>query len=164
MREVVKSKKGLSAIVVTLIIIVISLVAVGVVWVVVNNLLKSGTGGADIAQKCLNAVVDVTKVNCSNGATTKVCDVQFTRSGTGSDDLGGVKLVFKNATSGATSSLIKLDGNIEELIGKKQTGISTSILNANGVDTMEYTVYFRDASNTEQNCQSTKTFNTFSLF
>ena len=37
------NKRGLSTIVVTLILIVLSLVAVGVVWVVVSNLLNTGT-------------------------------------------------------------------------------------------------------------------------
>ena len=42
-----KDKRGLSTIVVTLILIVLSLVAVGVVWVVVSNLLNTGTQQAN---------------------------------------------------------------------------------------------------------------------
>ena len=36
------NKRGLSTIVVTLILVVLSLVAVGVVWAVISNLLKTG--------------------------------------------------------------------------------------------------------------------------
>jgi len=46
------NKRGLSTIVVTLIIILISLVAVGIVWVVVNNLIK---GEQEALKSLLNA-------------------------------------------------------------------------------------------------------------
>jgi len=42
-----KDKRGLSTIVVTLILVVLSLVAVGIVWGVVSNILKSGTSQAN---------------------------------------------------------------------------------------------------------------------
>ena len=50
-----ESKKALSTVVTTLMIIVLVLVAIAVIWAVVNNVLKKGTGDIDLNAKCLNA-------------------------------------------------------------------------------------------------------------
>ena len=158
----IKNKRGLSTIVVTLIIIVLSLVAVGVVWVVVNNLLKSGTSSANINAQCLGVSLEVTQSNCSQGTTDKICDVQVTRSGTGTDALAGVMLVFKNSsvsTTGSYSSTpINIQGDIPALVGKRVTGIDTLVAKANGLNTIEVTPYFKDASGNVQLCSQTSSF------
>lgn len=150
-------KRGLSTIVVTLIIILLSLVAVGIVWVVVKNIVVGGGAGVEVGSKCLNVDVAATKVNCSNGAVNKMCDVTFARTGTGSDAIGGVKLVFKNSTSGVSSSLVTVPGDIAQLVGKKQTGIDTNMTNANGVNSLDVSVYFKDTSGNEQLCSQVNT-------
>ena len=48
-------KKGLSTIVITLIIILISLVAVGIIWVVVRNVIQTGTEQVALGQFTLGA-------------------------------------------------------------------------------------------------------------
>jgi len=50
-------KKGLSTIVATLVIILLVLVAVGIVWVVVRNVIERGTNQVDINAKCIGAEV-----------------------------------------------------------------------------------------------------------
>lgn len=149
------NKKGLSTIVVTLIIILISLVAVGIVWVVVRNIISGGVGGLEVNSKCLTISVEATKVNCTTVTNQKVCDVELKRTGTGTDEIAGVKLVFKNETNGVSSSLISADGNIEPLVGKTVTGINTNIT---GVNKLETTVFFKDKSGKEQFCQQTLLF------
>jgi hypothetical protein len=156
--NMIGDKRGLSTIVVTLIIILLSLVAVGVVWVVVRNLVSGGSQGVEISSKCLSVNVEATKVNCSAGTTDMVCDLQLMRTGTGSDEIGGVKLVFKNDTSGVSSNLVSVSSNIEPLVGLKQTGVDTGILVADGVDKVEVTVFFKDASGNEQICSETNPF------
>lgn len=146
-----ENKKGLSTIVVTLIIILLSLVAVGVVWGVVNNLIKSGSEGVDVNSKCLNINIEATAVDCDVGY---LCDVTMTRTGTMDVAIAGVKLVFKNATSEDSSALITIGGNIETLVGKKvldQVSIATA-------DTVEITPYFVDASGKEQICSQSSSF------
>ncbi len=150
-----KNRKGLSTIVVTLIIILISLVAVGIVWVMVRGLINTGTQGVGVSSKCLNINVEATAVNCSNLGASRICDVQLMRSGTGSDAIDGVKLIFKNSTNGVSSSLISISGNIEPLVGKKQTGINTTILNTVGVNEVDVTAFFKDTSGNDQICSQT---------
>jgi len=156
-----KNKSGLSTIIVTLLIILISLVAVGIVWAVVNNLVKGGSEGVEISAKCLNTLVEPTKVNCSNGVTNIICDAQLMR--TGNDVIGGVKLIFRNSTSGASSSsAIRLEGDIEALVGLKKIGIDTGVPNAAGVDTLEITAFFKMKSGDDRNCDQTGSFSDFS--
>lgn len=150
-----EGKKGLSTIVITLILILLSLVAVGVVWFVVNNVIKGGTSGVDINAKCLNVIVEATKVECTAG----VCDVTLMRSGTGNDEIGGVKLVFRDSTAGTSSAVIdkdddtELGGNIEALAGKIIADVDTEL---DAPDKVEVTVYFEDDAGKEQLCaQST---------
>lgn len=88
-----KSKKGLSAIVATLLIILLTLVAVGIIWIVIRNVVQSSTDQVDIDSMCLRANVEATSVT----ATATSYTVTFARMG-GDDPLGGIKLVFSNQT------------------------------------------------------------------
>ena len=149
-------KRGLSTVVTTLIIVLISVLAVGIVWVVVRNLINSESFGVDVGVKCLNVYVEATAINCSSTGSSRICDVTLKRTGTGTNQIGGVKLVFRNATSGTNSPLINVAGNIEQLVGKKQTGINTTLPGVNQVDV---TAFFSDAGN-EHLCSQTNPFKT----
>jgi hypothetical protein len=155
----VSNKKGLSTIVVTLILIVLSLVAVGAVWLIVSPIIKNSGANADISSKCLNVNVDATQVNCSNGATNVLCTVTLTRSGTGSDVIGGVKLVFKNQTNGvSSSSAIDVAGNIEALVSRRLTAVDSLVPIANRVNAVTVIAYFEDTSGNEKLCSEQSTF------
>lgn len=153
-----ENKRGLSTIVVTLIIVLLSIVAIGIVWAVVKGILTSSSQGLELNSKCLNIQIEATQMNCSDGATTKICDIKFTRTGSESSPIAGVKLVFRNETSETSSNLIEVTGNIEQLVGKKQTGIDTGIANENGLNKVEVTAFFKDASGNEQLCSQTSSF------
>ena len=143
-----KNKRGLSAIVITLILILLSLVAVGIVWVVVNNVIKSGAEGIDIGAKCMNVDVSATSVSCTGGT----CDVDLERTGIETDDIAGVKLVFLDSTAGESSGIIDESGNIEALVGKSVDDVDTTLT---APDRVEVTVYFHDESGEEQLCGKT---------
>ncbi|MEK6827261.1 MAG: hypothetical protein AABX99_02135 [Nanoarchaeota archaeon] len=154
-----KNKKGWSTIVVTLIIVVLSLVAVGVVWTVVSGLLKSGTQSADISTKCLGVSVEAARANCSD-ATSNVCTVVLSRTGTSEDQISGVKLVYKNNTAGAASGLIDVSGDVPLLVGKTVTSdtlIAKTTFFGN-FSTVYITPYFKDASGKVQLCSQTSSF------
>jgi len=154
-----QNKKGLSDIVVTLLIVVLSLVAIGVVWTVVNNLVKSGTSSADLSSKCLGVTLEVTQVNCSGASGNKRCDVQVMRSGSTTDTLSGVKLVFRNETSGiSSSSAVDYTGDIPAAVGKRLTGLDTLVAYTAGLTSVEVTPYFKDSSGNLQLCSQTVTF------
>jgi len=149
-------KKGLSTIVVTLIIILISLVAVGIVWVVVRNVIQTGTGNIEWDTKCIVTDVGATAANCSAVGVSRICDITLQRSGTGNDAIGGVKLVFKNTTAATSSGLVNKIGDIQPLVTVSYTGInSTLTVNVNKI---EVTAYFKDESGNEHICGQTNSF------
>jgi len=83
-----KNNKGLSEVVTTLIIILLVLVAIGIIWGVVSNLLDKSKNTVDINTKCMDVgvkVVSITETQEGNYSLT------VTRTSTG-DEIDGVAL------------------------------------------------------------------------
>jgi len=122
-------------------------------------MLKNSGQSADISSKCLTVNVDAVQVNCTNGATDVICGVTLSRTGTGTDAIGGVKLIFKNTTSGVSStSTIDVAGNIEALVTKRVNSVDTLVTIANRVSAVSVTPYFTDSSGNQKLCSQTSTF------
>ena len=102
------SKKGLSTIVVTLILIVLSLVAVGVVWVVVSNLLNTGTQQASFqfGTLFLNLKIDKVLTDSSGNLLVTVS------RGTGQGDLREIDFIVSD---GKNSQVVKKTTTLSEL-------------------------------------------------
>ena len=141
-----KNKKGLSMVITTLIIILLVLVAIGIIWVVVKNVIDKGVEQIDYNTKCFD--VDISASAVVNTSETNY-SVTLTRTGTG-DEIAGVKLVFFNATDD-TSSVIDVSGNITPLATVTKN-VEGEIINANKV---EVTAYFKDTSGNEKYCSPT---------
>jgi hypothetical protein len=143
-----KNKKGLSTIVATLIIILLVLVAVGIIWVVVRNVLEGGAGQITSGYECTNAVVKPTKVNCDIGdgdiGNDGRCDVTYTRSA-GGEEIGGIKIILTNAEE---NFIIDVPNNIPELATRTEDITS----NLDNVTKVETAVYFVDDSGNEIIC------------
>jgi len=99
-----KNRRGLSTVVITLLIILISLVAVGIVWVVVRNLVSSGTkeigfGGFTINLGIKNAYEQTGNISV---------DVE---RGSGGGELVKIKFILSD---GKTSETITQESNLGE--------------------------------------------------
>ena len=94
-------KKGLSTVVATLIIILLVLVAVGIVWVVIQRVLVSGSAQIELDQKCRD--ISFRNVGVSPGETAGVYLVTLDRSSSGLE-IGGVKLNFFNSSGDSNSN------------------------------------------------------------
>jgi len=140
------NKKGLSMIVTTLIVILLVLVAIGIVWVVVKNLIQGGAEGIELSAKCLDTNIRTTAVDCGDPAA---CRVTFERTGSNNDAIAGVKLVFFNETE--NSGVIDEPGNIETLV-KKTITVDSTLFAPNKI---EITAYFKDTSGNEKPCSTT---------
>ena len=103
-----KDKRGLSTIVVTLILIVLSLVAVGVVWVVISNLLNTGTQQANFqfGTLFLNLKIDKVLTDSSGNLLVTV------NRGTGQGDLKEIDFIVSD---GKNSQVIKKPTTLSEL-------------------------------------------------
>ena len=149
----IENKRGMSDIVVTLVIILLSLIAIGVVWVVVNNLIKSGTENVNWNAKCMKVTVDVTAVSCNASVQYGIadrCSVTVRKTGT-TDALSGVRVVFFNTTANGATTL--------DVVGDLGTSIpmvlnGTGLLNSKIIapNKVQITPYFIDDSQNPHDC------------
>ncbi len=84
-------KKGLSAVVTTLIIILLAIVAIGVVWVVIKNVISEGAETISLTSFTLDLAIKSAYVD---GSDIKV----LVRRSAGEGDMTGIKFVFINNT------------------------------------------------------------------
>ena len=146
-----ENRKGLSAVVTTLIIILLVLVAVGIIWVVVRNLVESGAEQIDVSTKCIAVdvrAVSVVSVSGESGNYT----VSLNRQA-GGGDIGGVKINVFNDTD--SSGAIDFKNSIEALNTETEKIDTNGVTGANKI---QFTVFFLDASGNEQLCTTTKEF------
>jgi len=85
------SSKGLSTIVATLIIILLVLVAAGIIWVVIRNIMTEGAEGIELGRFTLDLSIKSAYID---GTNVKV----NVRRSPGGGDLIGVKFIFFNGT------------------------------------------------------------------
>ena len=143
------NKRGLDAVVTTLIIILLVLVAVGIIWVVVRNVIQQGSEQIDISSKCLS--VDLKAVGVSP-VVTQVGNYSVTlRRASGGDAIGGVKVTLFNDT--ANSGVLEFGDAVDELETSTQT-----VVGVTGANKLEFTAYLIDASGNQQLCSQTGTF------
>jgi hypothetical protein len=88
-----KNRRGLSTVVTTLILIVISLVAVGAVWIVVSNLLKGQSNQVALDRITFDA--EITGLALNNATNSASITVQ---RNVGAGDIKGMKFYFYNST------------------------------------------------------------------
>jgi hypothetical protein len=145
-----RDTKGLSAVITTLIIILLVLVAIGIIWVVVNNVLQSGAQQTEISAKCLQIDLRATAATCDND--TSICSVTYHR-GTGGDAIDGAKIIFSNGQESYEQDVL---GNVAPLATNTTSAISTGLSPV--PNSVEISAFFIDASGNQQLCSATSTF------
>lgn len=153
----IKNKRGLSAVVTTLILVLLVIVAIAIVWAVVNQLIRNRAGDIDIRQKCIESTVRPTKIICSVKGNCE--SITLEREGQGSGTIGGV---IVGIVSDAGKKTEKIAGDFIKL-GETEV-LDTEINIAGGKpaaywgvnpDQVEARVYFLDSTNTERQCEPT---------
>jgi hypothetical protein len=108
----------------------------------------------DYNQKCLSTVIRSDNVDCSNPYS---CSLTLTRIGKGNDEIGGVKLIFRNETGRVISP-----NAIDPGVGNLNPSESKKVVVNSGIDapnSVEVTVYFRDSHGNERVCSQTTSYN-----
>ena len=146
----IKNKQGMSAVITTLIIILLVIVALGIIWVVVKNVINSGVKQVDLATKCRPVEINAVKLAAINNSGNY--SVTLSRTGAG-EAIAGVKVVISNGTSYSNVTdfgyaLAPLETKTEE--------IDTNVVNATKI---EITPYFKSDLGETQLCQNTITTN-----
>ena len=84
--KVIMNKKGLSTVVVTLIMVLLVIVSIALVWFVVQNLIKNQP--IEVRAKCIENIVTASNVVCAKAGTCK--SITLNREGTGNEVISGV--------------------------------------------------------------------------
>lgn len=162
-----KNKKGLSTIVATLIIILLVLVATGIIWVVVRNVIQGGSEDVEINAKCLDSQVvatQTTRTEFGNPAvqySNNTVKVTLERLG-GNDEIGGVNIVFTDIDE-QSNFIYPVEGNLQRMgITTKEVQIPLNEVDfANlgylpkNATKVTVVVYFLDSSGKAVYCPST---------
>ncbi len=145
-----KNKKGISAIIATLIIILLIIVVGGIIWIVIKDIIQSGAEQVELAEKCRTLEFNNIKVSEKAGG---IYTITLTRTGAGTEDpVAGLKITLHNETH--NSGILDFDEEFERLETRSKQ-LETGIINASE---MKYTAYFLSDSGEEQICETTKTF------
>ncbi len=131
-------KKGLSTVVTTLIIILLVLVAIGIIWVVIANVISQGSEQISIDKFTTNLKIKNANVDNSNNSI----DVDVKRNA-GKGDLEGLKFIFND---GANSEISDQDNiNLVEL-GERRFNFVLNNLNVDNVQTVSIAPIFKSGS------------------
>lgn len=150
-----QNKKGLSDIVTTVIIIVLSLVAIGIVWVVVRNLVEGGAEQIDVNQKCLTVELSALIVNETSSG---VYAVTLRRGPDSEGDIGVKVNIFQGITTSSGVMEFEPFGVLDALETSTKVIDTNTVTPVVGGDNVEFTAFFLDASGNEQLCSQTKSF------
>jgi hypothetical protein len=142
-------KRGMSEIVMTVIMVSLVLVAVAIVWAVLGGFIETGTEDIEINAKCLKVDFDINSVDCTNSSA---CLVNIQRKA-GGEEIAGLKVVFKTLTN--SSDVLSVEGNIEPL----QTITPTLNSGIENITKVEVTAYFLTDDGKELICSQAKEYN-----
>ncbi len=151
-----KNNKGMSEVVTTVIFVALALIAIGIVWAVIQGLVQRGASDVTSTEDCLK--IDVSPIAAS--CTGLDCSISLSRK-SGGDAIKGVKIVFKDA-SGASGTVIDYPQNIEALgtVVLDSTDIAElGAVGTTGLPTkVDINSYILDTSGNEFICSQTNTF------
>ena len=120
------STKGLSDVVTTLIIILISLVAIGVVWVVVQNVIQEGSEQVELGQFTLDLQIKAVQVQDEN------VTIVIVKRNPGEGEFVGMNFIFSD---GQNSEIIRENTTLQELDQRSFT-ITLSEINTSNLKTV----------------------------
>ncbi|MEX0920652.1 MAG: hypothetical protein WDZ62_00080 [Candidatus Pacearchaeota archaeon] len=144
-----ENKRGLSTVVATLVIILLVLVAVGIIWAVISNVIEGGAEQVELSSLCNQIGFETVRVSPVEGQDGNY-SVTLERSSTG-EEINGAKVLFFNSSNIASGPL-EFGGSLEPLESKTET-VDTSqgniVINANRFDIAPY---FLDDNGNEQLC------------
>ena len=119
-----RDKRGMSTIVANLVIILLVIVAIGIVWVVINNVIKGGTEGVSLNK--INVGLKLSNVELGPNEVT----VTVERT-SGSGNMSGISFVVSNGTY---SEVFEVDSSLDSL---QQGTYTLQSVNVTNIETIE---------------------------
>jgi flagellin-like protein len=150
-----KNKRGISDIIATLVLVLLTIVLIAIVWVVVSGIVTNSTKQASSGAQCLNSAVQISSASCTHAGNN--CNVTVQRT-LGSDNIGGVRLVFINAAS--NSSVNDTSGNIITQASATAQNWNPGVTNVTEIDAA---IYFTDNAGNKNVCSEAAAYTTVQL-
>jgi len=144
----IKDKKGMSGIIVTIIMIALVLVAIAIVWGLVINLVGQQQDRVERSEQCVGLGLEIRNAACSD-TNPSLCNLTMRRQGATSQDPAGIKVVFVG--EGGNSSDSSEFGTITQLQTKTLEDIDSGITD---IVRVEVTPYFLDETGNQDNCNT----------
>jgi hypothetical protein len=121
------NKRGLSTVITTLIIVLLVLIAVGIVWVVIRNIIEQGTEDIDLGKFTINLQVKQITVNPSDiGVTVK--------RNPGKGELTGIKFLVSDGVQTQEFEETTAMGELgEQTFNLPYSGLVKEVENINGL-------------------------------
>lgn len=148
-RGIVNNSKGLSAIVATLLIILLTLIAVGIIWAVIRNVVEGGSDQIELSTKCTD--VQLSLVTAIETATNGVYDITLRRGSDSQGDIGVRVNILQGTTAGGVMDW-GVFGDLDALGTVTKTITTAAPTLIADADKVEFTVFFQDASGNRQLC------------
>lgn len=135
-----KDKKGVSAVLVTIILVALALVLITVFWSSITELFGAQVEDIDYTQKCLGANLAIKSVDCSG-----TCTIEIERSIGNKEEISGVGLTIYDA--GVPGTEIETEGNFD--LSKTFTPVGAAT-----VDEVRARAYFTDEGGEKHVCEA----------
>ncbi len=154
MRE---NKKALSAIIGTLLVLMIVLAAIVIVWAVSKDTIQSGVEELELSTRCIPISVKATNADCSSGT----CDITIYRA-SGGDEIAGVRIAISD---GLNSYIYDRDGDMEDLATETITDLDPTVDNVviANIESVETAVYIKDLTGDNEICSEKYRFTNIQL-
>jgi len=148
----IRNKKGVSDVIVTVIMIVIALVAIGIVYAVVQGIVKGQSSIADLSTKCLNVGVEITSATKTTvtgppANYTYKAIVKRTGSELGEGITMDLSVVFSNPTTGI-SEVVPFENFQADDIGETRAIPKTGVIDGT-LTKVEVTPMVKSGENTK---------------
>ncbi|MFH1607847.1 MAG: hypothetical protein ABIA78_01815 [archaeon] len=131
-----KNKRGLSTVITSLIIILLVLVAVGIVWIVIRNVIETGSEEIELGQFTLDLDIKDVSVGTEN------ISMNIKRNA-GKGELTGIKFIFNDGFN--SEILEETNINLEEL-GQRGFSFVLNQLNLSNVETISVAPMYKTKS------------------
>lgn len=134
-----KEKRGLSGIIETIVLVLLVLLAVGIVWAVVQGLIVGKT--EEIAQMSNTLELQITKVNTTNQPADTIA-VQVER-GAGEGDIAGIRFILDNGDENSLIDNTNADAKLQPY-AKKTFDVTSTDFDLTTLKKVEVVAIFED--------------------
>ncbi len=139
-------RRGLSAVVSTLIIVLLVLVAIATIWVVVGPMIEKGTSQIDITNKCL--LVEVKPISGEYNTTSGIVEVRIKRTDSSADNPAGVKVIAYSQEGQINSTIY--EGEIKPL---DEIKVNINVKGDATIEKVSAIAFFEDNTGVKRYCE-----------